>query len=114
MAKVSLQVEMDTEEGTMEVSINGKVIPNANYVSCHQYYNTYEQENEVGCNVSCSEKDEESGIVKNTSYYSESSEKANSIPKDDAIRSIAGFIGVKDIDPTASLAKFFESKSRFK
>ena len=31
MAKVSLQVEMDTEEGTMEVSINGKVIPNANY-----------------------------------------------------------------------------------
>jgi hypothetical protein len=114
MAKISLQIEMDTEEGTMDVSINGKSVPNANYVSCHKYYNSYEEENEVGCNISCSEKDEENGIVKNTSYYSDSSEQANAIPKEEAIRSIAGFIGVKDIDPTHALVKFFESKSRFK
>lgn len=114
MAKVSLQIEMDTEEGTMEVSINGKKVPEANYVSCHKYFDSYKEKNNCGCNVMCSEKDEESGIVKNTSYYSDSSQQARDIPKEEAILSIAGFIGVKDIDPTHALVKFFESKSRFK
>lgn len=112
MAKITVQIEVDTEEKTMDVSINGEKVKNANYVSCYKYFNSYEQEDEVSVSVSASEKDDNAGVVKTTNYYSESSQKAKEIPSKDAVRTFAGFVGVKQVDATKAVAEFLLSKVR--
>ncbi len=106
MAKISLTVEIDTEDGSMDVSINGKSVPNANSVSCYKYHDSYENEDCVNCNVSAMETDEEAGVAKTTTYYTMSSVEAKRIAKADAKLDIPGFIGQITVDPTEAIAKF--------
>lgn len=115
MAKVNISIEIDTEEQTMDVSVNGKSINNVNYVSCYKYHDSYENEDCVSCNITANEKDEEGGISKTTTYYTSMSEEAKKIAKTDAILNpdLPNFVGKVEIDPTEALAKFFNSKSRF-
>lgn len=110
MAKVSVQVEIDTEEGTMDVSINGQKVPNATSVYCYKYYNSYEEEDEVTCSISATEKNEETGVTKMTNFYTDSSQKAREIPQAQAIKTIAGFIGVESKDHTNSLSDYLLKK----
>ena len=110
MAKVTVQIEIDTEEGTMDVSINGTSIPNATSVYCNKYYNSYEEENKVTCSVSATEENEETGIIKMTNFYTDSSEKAREIPQSQAIKTLAGFIGVETKDHTNSLSDYLLKK----
>ena len=112
MAKITVQVELDTEEKTMDVSINGEKVKNVSNVSCYTYYDSYEQENRVSVSVYSSEEDKESGIVKSTSYYAYGSEKAKEVPVAEAVHTLAGFVGVKDIDATKAVGKYLLSKVR--
>lgn len=113
MAKITVQVELDTDEKTMDVSINGEKIKNVSNVSCYTYYDSYEQENRVSVSVYSSEEDEESGIVKSTSYYAYGSQAAKEVKPTDAIHNvIAGFVGVNKVDATKAVANFLLSKVR--
>lgn len=110
MAKVTVQVEVDTEEHTMYVSINGQKVPNATSVYCYKYYNSYEGEDEITCSISATEKNEETGVTKMTNFYTDSSKQAREIPKAEAIKTIAGFIGVETKDHTNALASYLLNK----
>lgn len=113
MAKITVQVELDTEDKTMDVSINGEKVKNVNSVSCYTYYDSYEQENRVSVSVYSSEEDKESGIVKSTSYYAYGSQAAKEVKPSEAIHNaIAGFVGVKVVDATKAVADFLLSKVR--
>lgn len=105
MAKISLTVDMDTDSGEMDVTLNGKKVPNASGVSAYTMTD-YEGDPKCTCNILCSEQDEEAGIVKNTQYYSMSSAEAKRIDKTDAKFDIPGFIGQLQVDPTQAIAKF--------
>lgn len=107
MAKVNITIEIDTEEHSMNVSVNGKKIPDVQYVSCYKYHDSYENEDEINCNISCTSKDEESGITTNTNYYTDSSAAAKKIAKADAMRDIPGLIGTKENDPIKAISDFF-------
>lgn len=113
MAKITVQVELDTDEKTMDVSINGEKIKNANSVSCYSYYDSYEEENRVSVSIYSSEGNEETGVTKSTSYYAMGSEAARNIAPSEAIHNvIAGFVGVKHIDATKAMGDFLASKVR--
>lgn len=110
MAKVSVQIEIDTELATMDVSINGQSVPNATSVYCYKFYNSYEEEDEVTCSISAKEENEETGVNKITNFYTDSSQKAREIPQSQAIKTIAGFIGVETKDNTNALSDYLLSK----
>ncbi len=115
MAKVSITVEIDTEEHTMDVTVNGKKIPSANYVSCYKYHDSYENEDCVSCNITANEKDEEGGISKTTTYYTSMSAEAKKIAKTDAVfhPDLPNFVGEVKVDPIKDLEDYFNSKSKF-
>lgn len=50
MAKV--KIELDTEDGSLNVSINGKAVENVECVSVHRYTDSYRNKPEVGCSIS--------------------------------------------------------------
>lgn len=112
MAKITVQVEMDTEDKTMDVSINGEKVKNVSNVSCYTYFDSYEQENRVSVSVYSSEEDEESGIVKSTSYYACGSEKAKAVPANEVVNALAGFVGVKQLDATKAVAEYLLKQVR--
>jgi hypothetical protein len=101
MAKVSVSIELDTEEGTMVVSVNGKKVPSANYICAYTSHNMYENKDEINCHITAMEADEESGINKQTT---------------DAVinPNLPDFVGQIKVDPTPAMTEFFESKSRFR
>jgi hypothetical protein len=113
MAKITVQIEVDTDEKTMDVSINGEKIKNVSNVSCYKYYDSYEQEDKCSVSIYSCEEDKEAGVTKNTNYYAHGSEQARAIPPDQAINNvIAGFVGVKHIDATKAVAEFLLKKVR--
>jgi hypothetical protein len=116
MAKVSVSIELDTEEGTMVVSVNGKKVPSANYVCAYTSHNMYENKDEINCHITAMEADEESGINKQTTYYTSQSSEAKKISKVDAVinPNLPDFVGQIKVDPTPAMTEFFESKSRFR
>jgi len=112
MAKIIMTVEIDTDEGTMDVTLNGKKVPSVTSVSCYNYKDS-DGEMCPSCSINASEQDEESGVQKVTTYYAMSNEEAKTIDRAKADRSIDGFIGVVQHDPTSQVNKFFASKSLF-
>jgi len=112
MAKINVTVEIDTEEGTMDVTLNGEKIPSASSVSCYNYKD-YNGDMCPSCSISASEEDKAGGVAKMTTYYAMSSEEAKKIDRAKADHSIPGFLGVASVDPTNDIHKFFASKSLF-
>src|SRR5688572_10644437 len=110
MAKVN--ITLDTETNTLSVSVNGSAIENVSSAYVYTTKDYDDDETKHCCHISLYEKAE--GVEKTTQYYTRSSEQAKDIPQADAKLNIPGFIGVEQKDPTEALAKFFESKSRFK
>ena len=110
MAKVNITVEIDTEKHMMDVKVNGKTIPDANYVSIYKYHNSYEDDCEVSCNITSTTKDEEARITTTTNYYTHASAEAKKIAKADQVKDplLPDFIGKVDTDHSNAIAKFFE------
>lgn len=113
MAKISVTIDIDTEEGTLDVTLNGKKVPSVSSVSC---YNYKDMDGDMcpSCSINASEQDEEGGITKVTTYYAMSSEEAKGVDRAKADHSLDGFIGVVSYDPTPDINKFFASKSLFR
>lgn len=110
MAKIIVQVEVDTDEKTMDVSINGEKINNVSYVSCSRHFDRYDQVNRVDVSVSSSETNKETGVSKQTNYYAYGSKEAREIGKSEAINTIAGLVGVEIKDHTNALAEYLSVK----
>lgn len=94
MAKITAVI--DTESKVLEISIDDKVIKNANSVSAYAYKDSEGKPSGVDCSVQLSEK-MENGIVKITNFYAMGSEgykneiaKA-SVKNDDLV----GFVGIE-------------------
>jgi hypothetical protein len=112
MAKVNIEIEIDTEENTLDVSVNGTKMINPTHVSCYLYHDSYEKEDHVSCSISCSEEDEEAGVSKVTNYYTMSSKEALTVAQANRILDLPGFVGEKTTDVSSSISKFLTSSMR--
>jgi hypothetical protein len=113
MAKVNMNV--NTEDNTLSVSINGQVIPNVTDVSSYRDVNS--EGKVIGFYVRISTREElDDDMVKSITYYSYGSSQAEAALRDGVGITndlLPGFVGIEQPSQVHSdIASFFKGKRR--
>ncbi len=107
-----INISFDTGSKKLTVNVDGEDVQNVSGISIYTYEN-YEGEQKTECSV-CTHEKSETGLVKTTHYHAHADARGKDMAKNALAHdsTIKGFVGVKEEELTANLAKFFESKSR--
>lgn len=109
-----INISFDTSNKKLAVNVDGEEVQNVSGVSIYSYED-YNDEHKTECSI-CTHEKSESGVVKTVHYHAMADARGKDMAKNALAHdsTIKGFVGVKEEELTASLAKFFESKSRIR
>lgn len=109
-----INISFDTASKKLSVNVDGEEVANVSGVSIYTYED-YEENMKTECSI-CTHEKSETGVTKTTHYHAHADERGKGMAKQALAHdsTIKGFVGVKEEELAANLAKFFESKSRIR